>query len=185
MRFNRGTLHATARAVALAMAAPAALPVLAQSGDEGIRLEEVTVTARKVEENQMTVPMAITALTGAELEATGAKQLNDIMAMTPSFYFSNQQGASCRNDRTVNSLIFRGLYLDRNAGLTAGGQMFVDGAPVLGAMPPALADVERVEVLKGPQSAYFGRSAFAGAISFTTRDPAEVFRSRLMLETST
>ena len=96
MRFNRGTLHATARAVALAMAAPAALPVLAQSGDEGIRLEEVTVTARKVEENQMTVPMAITALTGAELEATGAKQLNDIMAMTPSFYFSNQQGASGR-----------------------------------------------------------------------------------------
>lgn len=156
----------------------------AQSDDDGIKLEEVTVTARKIEENQMTVPMAITALTSADLEATGAKQLNDIMAMTPSFYFSNQQGASGRNDRTVNSLIFRGLYLDRNAGLTAGGQMFVDGAPVLGAMPPAMADVERVEVLKGPQSAYFGRSAFAGAISFTTRDPSEDFRSRVMVETS-
>ncbi len=157
----------------------------AKPGASGLVLEEVTVTARKVEENLMTVPMAITAMTAKDLEATGAKQLTDIMMMTPSFYFSNQQGASGRNDRTVNSLIFRGLFLDRNFGLTAGGQMFIDGAPVLGAMPPALSDVERVEILKGPQSAYFGRSAFVGAISFTTRDPSEDFRGRLSAESST
>ncbi len=185
MRLDRQYVRTVARVVALVAALPAAGPLFAQDEGDGLKLEEVTVTARKVEENLMTVPMAITAITAADLEATGAKQLTDIMMVTPSFYFSNQQGASGRNDRTVNSLIFRGLFLDRNFGLTAGGQMFVDGAPVLGAMPPPLSDVERVEILKGPQSAYFGRSAFAGAISFTTRDPSEEFRAKLALEVST
>ena len=87
MRVSGNLVGPVVRAVALALALPAAGVAYAQSGDDSIRLEEVTVTARKVEENQMTVPMAITALTSKDLEATGAKQLNDIMAMTPSFYF--------------------------------------------------------------------------------------------------
>ncbi len=174
-------------ALGVALALPAAAPALAQDqpGSEGgLALEEVTVTARKIEENLMMVPLAITAITGKDLEAVGAKQLTDIMMITPSFYFSNQQGASGRNDRTVNSLLFRGLYLDRNFGLSAGGQLFVDGAPVLGAAPPPISDVERVEILKGPQSAYFGRSAFVGAIGFTTRDPSAESGGRISLEGS-
>lgn len=184
MRVNPKFWTVAARVAALTFVVPLIGPAQAQEEDDGLKLEEVIVTARKVEENLMTVPFAITAITGADLEATGAKQLTDIMAITPSFYFSNQQGSSGRNDRTVNSLIFRGLFLDRNFGLTAGGQMFVDGAPVLGAMPPSMTEVERVEILKGPQSAYFGRSAFVGAISFTTRDPSDEFAGKVSAERS-
>ncbi len=181
------TTRFLSRTSLIALGVALALPAAAQdkpADESGLTLEEVTVTARKIEENLMVVPLAITAITGKDLEAIGAKQLTDIMMVTPSFYFSNQQGASGRNDRTVNSLLFRGLYLDRNFGLSAGGQLFVDGAPVLGAAPPPLSDVERVEILKGPQSAYFGRSAFVGAIGFTTRDPSDEAGGKISLEGS-
>ena len=181
------TTRFLSRSSLIALGVALALPAAAQdkpAAESGLTLEEVTVTARKIEENLMVVPLAITAITGKDLEAIGAKQLTDIMMVTPSFYFSNQQGASGRNDRTVNSLLFRGLYLDRNFGLSAGGQLFVDGAPVLGAAPPPLSDVERVEILKGPQSAYFGRSAFVGAIGFTTRDPSDEAGGKISLEGS-
>ena len=181
------TTRFLSRTSLIALGVALALPAAAQdkpAAESGLTLEEVTVTARKIEENLMVVPLAITAITGKDLEAIGAKQLTDIMMVTPSFYFSNQQGASGRNDRTVNSLLFRGLYLDRNFGLSAGGQLFVDGAPVLGAAPPPLSDIERVEILKGPQSAYFGRSAFVGAIGFTTRDPSDQAGGKISLEGS-
>jgi iron complex outermembrane receptor protein len=155
----------------------------AQSED-GFGLEEIVVTARKVEENVMTVPLSITAFSEREIEAAGMKDLGDVMRMTPSFNFVNQFGSSGRNDRSTNSLVFRGLYLNSNAGLNAGGLMFIDGAPVIGAQPPPITDVARIEVLKGPQSAYFGRSAFAGAINFVTRDPNQEFGGRAAVEYS-
>lgn len=147
-------------------------------------LEEITITARKVEENLMSVPIAITAFSAKDIESANIKQLNDVMLRTPSFNFVNQQGGSGRNDRSSNALVFRGLYLASNIGLNAGGSLFIDGAPVIGSQPPAINDVERIEVLKGPQSAYFGRSTFAGAINFVTRDPSTSFKGRLNAETS-
>jgi iron complex outermembrane receptor protein len=155
----------------------------AQAGGEAATLEEVTVTARKVEENLMTVPLAITALTSQELAAANVKSLSDIMQMTPGFHFESQYAGS-RNDRTFSSLTFRGLFLSQNQGTSAGGQLFIDGAPVIGAQPPSIVDVERVEVLKGPQSAYFGRSTFVGAINFVTREPGNEFKTKLNLEFS-
>lgn len=157
------TTLASTTAVVLTMAAAA--PAFAQ------QLEEITVTARKVEENLMTVPIAITAFSSKDIDAMGVKSMNDIAQMTPSFNFVNQQGGSGRNDRSSNSLTFRGLYVNNNAGTSAGGLLFVDGTPVIGAQPPSVSDVERVEVLKGPQSAYFGRSTFMGAINFVMREP--------------
>jgi iron complex outermembrane receptor protein len=175
---KRNTLLAGA---VLAALAPGAWSV-AQA--QGLRLEEIVVTARKVEENLMEVPMAITAFSSADIEVRNIKSLNDISAFTPSFSFENQQGGSGRNDRSTNSLVFRGLFLGNNIGLSAGGQLFIDGAPVIGAQTPSISDVERVEVLKGPQSAYFGRSTFAGAINFVTREPSEEFSGRVSAEAS-
>ena len=63
---------------------------------------------------------------------------------------------SGRNDRSSNALVFRGLYLNINVGINAGGLLFIDGAPVVGGYSPSIVDTERVEILKGPQSAYFG-----------------------------
>lgn len=180
-RFNRQI----AAAIAAALVAPLASTAYAQQGDaDAFGLEEIVVTARKVEENLMSVPISITAFSEREIEAAGMKDLSDVMRMTPSFNFVNQFGASGRNDRSTNSLVFRGLYLNANAGLNAGGLMFIDGAPVIGAQPPPITDVARIEVLKGPQSAYFGRSAFAGAINFVTRDPNSEFGGRASVELS-
>jgi iron complex outermembrane receptor protein len=180
IKFNR-----VAAAVTMALVAPLATPVLAQgSSADAVGLEEIVVTARRVEENLMTVPMAITAFSSKDIESSGMKNLGDVMRMTPSFNFVNQFGGSGRNDRSTNSLVFRGLYISGNAGLSAGGLLFIDGAPVIGAQPPPIPDVERIEVLKGPQSAYFGRSAFAGAINFVTKDPGQEFKGKLSAEYS-
>ena len=155
-----------------------------RAADGSLQLEEVTVTARKVEENLMTVPLAITAFSAQAIEEQGIKQLNDVMRMTPSFNFVNQQGGSGRNDRSANALVFRGLFLSNNVGLNAGGQLFIDGAPVLGAMPPPISDVARIEVLKGPQSAYFGRSTFSGALNFIMKEPGEDLGGKVSIEGS-
>ena len=191
MRSNHGRSFRSASACFLAIAAGALAigSALAQqpgsSGDAGLVLEEVTVTARRVEENMMTVPIAITAFSAKDIEDQGIKQLNDVMRMTPGFNFVNQQGGSGRNDRSTNSFVFRGLYLANNQGLSAGGTLFIDGAPVLGAQPPPIVDVERIEVLKGPQSVYFGRSTFAGALNFIMREPAKEFGAKIIGEGST
>ena len=132
----------------------------------------------------MEVPLAITAFSEKTIEEQGIKQLTDVMRFTPSFNFVSQQGGSGRNDRSANALVFRGLFLGNNVGTTAGGQLFVDGAPVFGAQPPPIADVARIEVLKGPQSAYFGRSTFAGALNFIMKEPGENFGGKISLEGS-
>ena len=166
MQFKKLLLAASAMATAGAFATSSHAQQTAQIG-----LEEIVVTARKVEENLMQVPMAITAFSSKDIDSMGIKQLIDISAMTPSFNMVNQTGGSGRNDRSASSLTFRGLYVNLNAGATAGGLLFVNGTPVIGAQPPAISEVERIEVLKGPQSAYFGRSTFMGAINFVTREP--------------
>ena len=154
------------------------LPGLPASAQE-LTLEEIVVTARKVEENMMEVPLAITAFSAEELEAIDMAELTDIQLFTPSFSFTNQQGGSGRNDRSSNALVFRGLYLNINVGINAGGLLFIDGAPVVGGYSPSIVDTERVEILKGPQSAYFGRSTFVGALNFVMKEPGDEFGGRI------
>jgi iron complex outermembrane receptor protein len=156
-----------------------------QAQAQGLALEEITVTARRVEENLMTVPIAITAFSAKDIEAANIKKLDDVVLMTPSFNYTPQAGASGRNERGSSSLVFRGLFLTNQAtGLVGGGQLFIDGTPVVGAQPPSAADVERIEVLKGPQAVYFGRSTFLGAINYVTKDPSNEFKGRLTAEAS-
>ena len=144
-----------------------------------LALEEIVVTARKVEENLMEVPLAVTAFSAEQLESIDMAQLTDIQLFTPSFSFTDQAGQSGRNDRSSNALVFRGLYLNVNVGITAGGLLFIDGAPVVGGYSPSIVDTERVEILKGPQSAYFGRSTFVGAVNFVMKEPDNEFRGRV------
>jgi len=143
-----------------------------------LALEEIVVTARKLEENLMEVPVAITAFTADTLESIDMAQLTDVQLYTPSFSFTNQQGGSGRNDRSSNALVFRGLYLGANTGITAGGQVFIDGAPIIGGYMPSIVDTERLEILKGPQSAHFGRSTFVGALNFIMKEPGNEFKGK-------
>ena len=143
-------------------------------------LEDIVVTARKVEEKLSTVPLAITALSEKQLEARGISSINDISSFTPSFRFQNVAAASNgRADRSFSTLTFRGLTLSGDYFTTAGGLLFVDGAPEIGAAPPSIFEVQRVEILKGPQSAFFGRSTFSGAINFVSKDPPTKFSAEL------
>ena len=104
-------------------------------------LEEIVVTARKQEESLMQVPLAITAFTSKDIEASGIKNLTDLSAVTPGLFAVNQTGGgSGRNDRSGKTIVVRGFSI-------APGLIFVDGAPLNGASTPELEDVARVEVL--------------------------------------
>lgn len=150
-------------------------------------LEEIVVTARKVEENLMEAPLAISAMSAATLEKMNLTDMTEIASFTPGFHYVKQVGGgSGRNDRSASSLVFRGLYLGTlNREQQAGGLVFLDGSPLLGGQAPAMVDMERVEVLKGPQSAYFGRSVLSGAINYVSRDlNEEEFQGRVTASAS-
>lgn len=150
------------------------------------QLEEINVTARKVEENIMSVPLAITALSADALEVRNLINPEQLSQFTPGFYQQDSNSASSgRTDRSFQTLVFRGLNVANNSGLTSGGSLFIDGAPVTALTAAGFADLERVEVLTGPQSVYFGRSTFAGAINYVTRDPdMEKFGGRVAAQFS-
>jgi iron complex outermembrane recepter protein len=173
---------ATSPARAQTVAAPPT-----SEADSGVApLDEIIVTARKQEESLNDVPLAVSAFNDAQLAARNITSLNDISTFTPSFNFQNQQGGgSGRNDRTLNTLTFRGLVLTTDNGVRAGGLLFIDGAPVVSGTAPGLADIERVEVLKGPQSAFFGRSTFSGAVNYVTKDPPRDAEGRIGLTVET
>lgn len=143
-------------------------------------LEDIVVTARKTEERLETVPFAISAFSAQNLQSQNIRSLSDLASISPGFNFRSQSGGtSGRNDRSNFNINFRGLYLGNSTPVSQGGLIFVDGAPVINGQTPALNDIERVEVLKGPQSAYFGRSTFTGAVNFITSDPGNDWKGRL------
>ena len=159
----------------LMLSVVAALPVTVSHAQEssGPQLEEVTVTARRRDENLMQVPLAISALSSSTIEDIGLKDVLELSDFTPGL--SATVGGNGRTDRSQTRLTFRGLSV-------ASGLAFIDGAPYAGSRMPDITDVERVEVLKGPQSAYFGRSTFAGAVNFISKVPADTFKGRVRAE---
>ena len=134
-------------------------------------VEEITVTARRREEKLSEVPEAITALSSADIVSRNITELKDIATLTPSLTLT--QYGTQRVNRTNQTLLVRGVT-SRVAG-TVGTGVFINGAPASNGGAGDLADLERVEVLKGPQSAYFGRATFAGAINLVTKAPSETW----------
>lgn len=159
--------------LASAIAASLALsgPVWSQtSGDSGMELEEVVVTARKREENLQDIPVAITAISSDDILEGGITSLEDVSTLASGFYFFNQ--GQSQPGRYNTQLRFRGLNQAQFSPSFETGALFVDGVYVLnGGTSLSLMDIERVEVIKGPQSAYFGRNTFGGAVNFITKNP--------------
>lgn len=150
--------------------------------DEDRKLTAVVVTARKTEESLIDVPLAVTALSAIDLEARGIEDINDIAAFTPGF--SNQAQSVGRNDRGFKQFVIRGLIPNSGLATRAAATMFVDGAPVGGGNISGVTDIERVEVVKGPQSAFFGRSTFSGAINLVTRTPSFEYQGKASIDYS-
>lgn len=164
--------------------APAAMAqeATAEEGEQARKLAPVTVTARKSEESLIDVPLAVTAITAAELEARDIEDISDIAAYTPGF--SNQSQSVGRNDRGFKQFVIRGLIPNSGLASRAAATMFVDGAPVGGGNISGISDIERVEVVKGPQSAFFGRATFAGAINLVTRTPSFRYQGKASVDYS-
>ncbi len=132
--------------------------------------EEVLVTARKREESLQEIPITMSAFGAGDIRAADLRNLENVGELTPGFQFMNQ--GNQQPGRYNTQLQFRGLTTSQFSPSFATGALFIDGIYVLnGGTSLSLMDIERVEVIKGPQSAYFGRNTFGGAVNLITRDP--------------
>ena len=159
-----------AMVVSMGVAALAGQPTFAQSNaaeSRGPTLEEVVVTARKREESLQDVPLPVTALSAADIANRQVTSLDDVAKFTPGLVFSKVFG------RSTERPVIRGLasvLAGTNASVETGAAYFVDGIYYQGAIQSLdMNDVERVEVIRGPQSALYGRNTYSGAINFVTK----------------
>lgn len=151
-----------------------------RAGPAPAMLQEIIVTARRQEESLQSVPLAIDAITERTLEERGIRDVGDVAELSPSLIFD--EGLVPTDTRPV----IRSLSSNRGRANVA---TLVDGVDVSGESMTTggggltanmrLMDLERVEVIKGPQSALYGRSAFSGAIAYITRRPAEYFNGEV------
>jgi iron complex outermembrane receptor protein len=166
------------------MAAPQATEQAnAESAREGL-LEEVLVTARSREESLYDAPLSITSLGANEIRNANLRDISDLAQVAPGFFYTPQVTFS--SSRVTPALRFRGMTIPRNDPLEQLGGVFVDGVYLFGgAQSLTFDDIERVEVIKGPQSALFGRSTFSGAINFITREPGDELTGKASLGVET
>lgn len=160
--------------VALAGAGPAA--------EAQQRLEEVIVTAQRRAENVQDVPIAMTVVTGETLDQRSVTEVSQIADFSPNVYMDATVPFSGSN--SVLAAYIRGIgQSDFAFNLEPGVGVYVDDvylARSIGANVDML-DVERIEVLKGPQGTLFGRNTIGGAINVITRRPSDQFRTRAEL----
>jgi iron complex outermembrane receptor protein len=157
---------------ATALAAVLVYPAgVAQAQDEASE-EEIVVTARKREEALQSVPLSISAFTEEVIENAGIDNVEDIATLTPGFTFAPLFGGGAATP------VIRGQSTtigEPNVGF------FIDGVyqSSRAIMDASLGDVERVEVVKGPQSALYGRNTFGGAVNIISRAPSDDLEGRI------
>ncbi len=176
IRGENPVLLAACAAVAAVLGAQAAgaLPAAASVHAE---MAEIIVTARKREESILDVPVAVTAFPAESIEALGLADLGDIARFTPGFALNSALGRQPASYRPV----FRGVTTMRNGVANSNaGNTFVDGVYVGAALLSTdLDQVERVEIMRGPQSAQFGRNTYVGAVNYVTRQPSAQLEGQL------
>lgn len=163
-----------------AVAWSAAPQVAAQEVSE---LEEIIVTARKREEALVDIPVAITAFSAEELIRGGFNSLQDLSFQTAGFHFHKQGGQI--PGRFSSRVRFRGMNTNANAPSQQVGTVFLDGVYISdGVSSIDFSNIERVEIIKGPQSATFGRSTFAGAVNYVSKTPGNESGGRVIADVS-
>ena len=176
---RRYLVNPCAAGVALAIATTAFAPT-ALSQSETAMLEEVVVTARKREESLAETPLAITALSAEEIKASNFKNIADVQKTAPGLFIESMNN---ENARTVLMPRFRGVTYDATSPLQRTSSVFVDGLIVssgLHSLP--ITQVERIEIIKGPQSALFGRNTYSGAINIVTARPGDEFKGSVEID---
>lgn len=144
--------------------------VVAQEGSSGIQLEEILVTAQKRQESIQDIPAAVTSMSGSDLSTAGVDSLLDMQSLAPGLQVSTAAGTA--------RVFIRGIGLTNFA---MGGEPSVafhtDGAVISrpSAQISTFYDLERIEILRGPQGSLYGRNATGGSINVLTRRPEEQF----------
>lgn len=182
--------HLLALSTSLATVLAGSSATLAQEDYAETELEEIIVTATRREVGLQDVPISITAFSQQQLDRQGLNSFLDFAQQVPSLGFNNAGGP------TFQTLSIRGVGVA--SGGTAGGgsastvAVYLDETPVVApfsrnsSIQPILFDIERVEVLRGPQGTLFGASSMGGAIRYITNkaDPSGV-AARITSELST
>ncbi len=165
---------------AIAMGYCIAPPTLAQDEDgasENISDDVIIVTSQRREQNILDVPISVSTLSDDDIEDRNIRGSREYVQLTPNVFFAGNDGQGARN----GDITIRGI-----SDLTAGANeriiqtrpsvgFYVDDFSVAsvasGSANPPLDDIERIEVLRGPQTTYFGRSATGGAINVVSKKP--------------
>ncbi len=145
------------------------------SARKGVVIEEVVVTARKMEEDLQKTPISIAAFSGDGLENRGLTNIAQIAPFVPNLSFQNNP--SFGGAGNAAAIYIRGIGQKEFLPTTESGVgLYVDGVYIARSVGGILdlIDIERVEVLRGPQGTLFGRNTNGGAISITTIKPDEV-----------
>lgn len=167
--------HMFPKLLCLAIGTSLVLPLQAQ-----VTLDEIIVTAQKREENLQEVPLSISAVTGEQLELRNITSLGDLNAIAPNVTFRLNAGA-----RLISIVSIRGSYASQPAiWIDPPVGMYLNGIYLGKAQGSVfdVVDIERIEVLRGPQGTLFGRNTEGGAINFVSRRPSGEFSGNAKVE---
>ncbi len=148
--------------------------------DQGFALEEIVVTARKVEENLQDAPIAVSAFTGAGLQRRGFTDISSVARVTPNLVFDTAPPIS--GNSAGAAVFLRGVgQLDFTINVDPGVGVYIDGVYMSRSIGSVidLVDIDRVEILRGPQGTLFGRNTIGGAIQLVTKRPGDEFGGRI------
>ncbi len=138
------------------------------------QLDEIMVTAQKQAQNEKDVPITMSVFSGVDLEDMTVESIKDIMIRTPnmSYFAAGAEGLGTPNVRGLTASL-------RSFGTSTA--MYVDGIPYTSGFgfDTLLQDIERIEVLKGPQGTLYGKNAEAGVVNVITMKPSNEFRGRV------
>ena len=162
-------------ATALTMVSPAFAQEAQDDAGASGQLEDIVVTAQKREQNLQVVPISISAISSEKVERLGIKDARDLSGMAPNVTIT--QGTTSNNAAVIS---IRGIPTPASEtfGLDTANGLYVDGVYIArsGASALDVIDIERVEVLRGPQGTLFGRNTTGGGIAFISRAPSKEFR---------
>jgi iron complex outermembrane receptor protein len=139
-------------------------------------VEDIVVTAQRREQSLQDVPISITALTSSAILANRIQDVQDLNSVAPGLSVRFSTGGAQIPNFTLRGILTGGSA----AGTDKGVSLYLDGVYIQSVQGSVFdfADIERIEVLKGPQGTLFGRNATGGAISITTRNPSGEFSAR-------
>jgi len=143
-----------------------------------LSLDTITVTAQKVEENIQEIPISTTVFNDIDIADRNIKTIKDINAYTPNLFIHENDGSGIVNPS------LRGLSSGMAMVYSTSVSLYVDGIPINGKLAYnwILDDIERIEVLKGPQGTLYGKDSHAGAINVITKQPSNEIKGKVLAE---